>query len=127
MDKSEKPTGTAIISDRADTVIAELERAISEILDATEHNADLLQQIHTLNVTNPDTNALVAQITNTNQRIFAACSVQDVIRQHLNILIKDIENGGQPSQEDIESEKLLAGPQLDGQVLDQQDIDDLLK
>ena len=74
-----------------------------------------------------DTIDLLAQISDANQRVVAACSVQDVVRQHLEILIRNIGKEDRPSRENSENEKLLAGPQLDGQVLGQQDIDELLE
>ncbi len=126
MSKSVKPYNISAISARTDAAIADLDRAVSEILDASEQSARALQQISKINEFRPDSADLLTQISDANQRIVAACSVQDVVRQHLEILIRDIEKDDQPSRENRENEKLLAGPQLDGQVLGQQDVDDLL-
>lgn len=127
MGKPEKSNNLTAISDRTNAVISELGRAISEILDASEKNARVLQEIRDTAKLNHKTNGLLNQISKENQRIIAACSVQDVIRQHLEILIRDIEKDGLTHKKDKDSEKLLAGPRLDGQILHQQDIDDLLK
>lgn len=128
MSESKKPYDISAISGRTDAAVADLDRAISEILDASEQSAHALQQISKINeLSSDDSTNLLTLISDANQRIVAACSVQDIVRQHLEILIRDIEKGDQPSRENRENEKLLAGPQLDGQVLRQQDIDDLLE
>lgn len=127
MDKPGKPNDLTAISDRANAVISELDRAVSEILDASEQSARVLQEIRDTPEFNRKTDDLLAQMGEESQRIIAACSVQDVIRQHLEILIRDLEKDGSPHKKQKDSEKLLAGPQLDGQVLRQQDIDDLLE
>ncbi len=128
MSKSDNSKDISTISDRAEAVIADLDRAISEILDASEQSARALQHIGNINnLGADDTIDLLAQISDANQRVVAACSVQDVVRQHLEILIRNIGKEDRPSRENSENEKLLAGPQLDGQVLGQQDIDELLE
>lgn len=113
------------IQDRADAVMSEVDRAFAEILDATEQCVQAADQLGN-QTQNPETAAtLIDKLQDANARIVAVCSSQDVIRQHLDFLVKDIGNSA-PKAEDIsDEEKLLAGPQIDGQGLSQQDIDDM--
>lgn len=126
MPKSEKPGKTPLITNRIKTINTNIDRTISEILNASELSAHALKKLGAAADLASDQLKLIAELKGANDRIVAACSAQDVIRQHLEILIHDVEKHDQPTRSNNNNEKLLAGPQMDGQGLSQQDIDDLL-
>lgn len=127
MVKSLTPSDISAITGRAKSINADMDKAISEILDASEINTLALNTLSMSDDLNTDQLQLVDGLKRANERIAAACSIHDVIRQHLEILIHDVQKPDQSPESDNNNEKLLAGPQVDGQGLRQQDIDDLLK
>lgn len=127
MVKSLTPSDISTITGRAKSINADMDKAISEILDASEINTLALNTLSMSDDLNTDQLQLVDGLKRANERIAAACSIHDVIRQHLEILIHDVQKPDQSPESDNNNEKLLAGPQVDGQGLRQQDIDDLLK
>lgn len=127
MTKPEKPSDLPPISNRVKMIDANIDQAVSEILAASELSASALKQLTTDDNLNEDQLQLLATLRTANNRIVATCSFQDVIRQHLKILIDDLAKHDHSTDRNNNSEKLLAGPQMDGQGLRQQDVDDLLK
>lgn len=113
--------------DRIKAINEDLDQAVSEILDASELNTNTLSQLGSRSGLSEEAKQLVANLQDQNTRIIAACSVQDVIRQHLQLLIQEIDSSTHSITSEKNNEKLLAGPQVDGQGLRQQDIDDLLE
>lgn len=112
------------IEDRAEAIMTEIDRAFAEILDAAEQCSQAANQLGN-QTQNAETAAMIDKIQVANARIVAACSSQDVIRQHLDLLVKGRSNPPSQAEQITDGEKLLAGPQIDGQGLNQQDIDDI--
>ncbi len=105
--------------------MSEIERAFAEILDATEQFSQVADQLGNKPL-NANTKAkMIVKVQDANARIVAICSSQDVIRQHIDFLVKDLGNPSPTAEHMTDDEKLLAGPQVDGQGLSQQDIDDM--
>ena len=112
------------IQDRAEAVMSEIDRSFAEILKATEQFGQAADQLGN-QIQNAETAAtMIDKIQDANARIVAACSSKDVIRQHLDLLVKDLGTPPSKAAHISGDEKLLAGPQIDGQGLSQQDIDD---
>lgn len=127
MTQPDKQSDLSLTANRAETINTDIARAISEILNASELSVHALKRLSAVDDLAGDQLKWLAELMGASDRIVAACSVQDVIRQHLEILIRDVEKHVQPTGSNNNNEKLLAGPQIDGQGLSQQDIDDLLK
>ena len=127
MGKADNSDDVTAISERAAAIISEMDQAASKILDASEFSHETLERLRAM-IGLPDGAAeLLAEMVSANERIVASCSSHDVIKQHLELLIRDLEKCDASSKASNMNEKLLAGPELDGQGLHQQDIDDLLK
>lgn len=127
------PTAT----DELDAVVGATEKASASIMDACESIQTIAQ-----NVEDETQN----QIVNETMKIFEACSFQDITGQRITKVIKTLHEiegkvdnllhlfGAReattsvPEEQDnrSEDEKLLNGPQLDGQGVSQDDIDKLL-
>jgi hypothetical protein len=113
------------IQDRADAVMSEVDRAFAEILDATEQSVQAADQLGDQTQDSETWADMIGKIQDANARIVAVCSSQDVIRQHVDFLVKDLGNPTPADKHITDEEKLLAGPQIDGQGLSQKDIDDM--
>lgn len=121
MSKEDSPS----IQDRAEAVMSEIDRAFAEILNATEQASQAADQLGNQTRNSETAATMVNKLHDANARIVAACSSQDVIRQHLDFIVKDLTNPPPKTAPGTDDEKLLAGPQIDGQGLSQQDIDDM--
>lgn len=121
MSKSDSPS----VQERAEAVMSEIDRAFSDILDATERSYQAIDQLGDTTHDADNTADMISKIQDANARIVSICSSQDVIRQHLDFLVKDLGSHEPKAKGSSEDEKLLAGPQLDGQGLSQRDIDDM--
>ncbi|MCR9070422.1 MAG: hypothetical protein NXI18_01785 [Alphaproteobacteria bacterium] len=127
------------------------EEATHEIMSATDEVEQLLKQIHTHTVEDPDVTPLIDQAGERLITIIEACAFQDLTGQRVTQVVrtlrfiesrvlamidiwgldafKDVEipdeSGAAASPEANEEEELLNGPALGGQGLSQADIDAL--
>jgi len=113
-------------------------------MGAMESNEQLVEVLRE-KITDPEQIALLDQITSNGNDVFEACSFQDITGQRVNKVVKSVtyvearvnalvDIWGQDEiamievtadQEKTADEKLLNGPQLEGQGLSQDDIDNL--
>lgn len=120
----EGPDRSEEIAKISHQILADSEQRISEVLNASDDILKAIDGLRRIIASNVQASRLLNDIEAANSRSVAACSILDVIRQHDENLQR-ILSGYDPRSE--EDQKLLAGPQSDGQGLSQQDIDDLLK
>ena len=116
---------TLSVQDRAEAVMSEVERAFAEILDATEQFSHAADQLGNQTQDLETVATLINKIQDANARSVAVCSSQDVIRQYVDFLVKDLGNPGPKAEHITDDENLLAGPQIEGQGLSQNYIDDM--
>jgi chemotaxis protein CheZ len=132
------------MGDQLDAIVEATETATNTIMEAVEKNDDVVQNIRN-KVSDPEINAMLDQINANSGDVFEACSFQDITGQRVNKVIKSItyveervnalidvmgrdtikEAEVLPEEQKTEDEKLLAGPQLEGKGLSQDDIDSL--
>lgn len=124
-------------TDELDAIIGATEQASASIMDACDNIQDIAGNM-------TDANAQQAIVDQTN-KIFEACSFQDITGQRITKVVKTlkaiedsvdnllslfgpIDKGALPEEQDnrTEDEKLMEGPQLDGQGVTQDEIDKLL-
>ncbi|MBL6951346.1 MAG: protein phosphatase CheZ [Alphaproteobacteria bacterium] len=132
------------MGEQLEAVVAATSAATNSIMAAMESNEKLLDVLRE-KITDPEQIALLDQITSNGNDVFEACSFQDITGQRVNKVVKsvtyvearvsalvDIWGKDQIAmievtgdQEQSADEKLLNGPQLEGQGLSQDDIDKL--
>jgi chemotaxis protein CheZ len=132
------------MGDQMVAVVKATEAATETIMEAMESNGEAVAQLRE-KIDDPDQLALLDKITDNGHNVFEACSFQDITGQRVGRVAKSITFveervemlkhllGEQETadtevvagEELSEEEKLLSGPQLDGQGLSQDDIDGL--
>jgi chemotaxis protein CheZ len=132
------------MGEQLEAVVAATGAATNTIMEAMESNEALLGELRE-KITDPGQIALLDQITNNGNDVFEACSFQDITGQRVNKVVKSVtyveervnalvDIWGKDQIDGIEvladrektnDEKLLNGPQLEGQGLSQDDIDQL--
>lgn len=134
------------MGDQMDAIVEATESATNTIMEATERteeaNGKLREQI-----TDPALVELLDQITTNANSVFEACAFQDITGQRVNKVAKSVtyvearvnalinligaeqvaeaEVVVPPDQEKSADDKLMSGPQREGQGLSQDDIDKL--
>lgn len=114
------------ISQRLNAIEATSEQGISEILNLAESTKTTLEGLRRIISNNVQASQLLTELERLNAETLATCSFQDIIRQNISLARGQL-TGNKTGEADDPGEKLLAGPQLDGQGIDQNDVDDLLK
>lgn len=114
------------ISQRLNAIEATSEQGISEILNLAESSKTTLEGLRRIISNNVQASQLLTELERLNAETLATCSFQDIIRQNISLARGQL-TGNKTGEADDPGEKLLAGPQLDGQGIDQNDVDDLLK
>ena len=132
------------MGDQMLAVVKATEEATNTIMEATESSGAVVAKLREL-IDNPDQLALLDRISDNANSVFEACSFQDITGQRVGRVAKSItyveervdmlkhllgehetetvDLGVDQAQSD--DEKLLNGPQLDGEGLSQDDIDSL--
>lgn len=124
-----------------DAIVQSTEQATSDILEAAED----VQEVAWLLRENGGEDAICDRLEQRATDIYTACSFQDITGQRTGKVVdvlcflekrvksmveiwglEDIEVREIPSDEDHPEAHLLNGPQLDGQGLDQSDIDEMI-
>jgi chemotaxis protein CheZ len=115
-------------------------------MEAAEASEDAGRKLRE-DLTDPDQLKLLDEITASSNKVFEACSFQDITGQRVNKIAKsiiyvedrvnmlidlfgedemaEIEVELRPDEEKTDDEKLLSGPQNEGEGLSQDDIDNL--
>jgi len=131
------------MSDQLDAIVRATEDATNSIMEVVEQNSDTINKIRGI-TDNEEVRALVDEIENNSNNIFEACTFQDItgqrvtkiarsvtyVESRVNSLIEifgkeHLTNVEVETEEKTEDEKLLAGPQLEGQGVTQDEIDKL--
>ena len=132
------------MGDQLDAIVKATEDATNTIMAMMEKNEDALGKLRA-SITDPDQVALLDQITENGMNVFQACSFQDITGQRVSKLVKSLTYvedrvnvlvdiwGKQALQavevqafeEKTDDEKLLHGPQTEGQGISQDEIDKL--
>lgn len=120
----ENPNQSEEIAKISRQIVADSEQQISEVLNASDDILKAIDGLRRIIANNVQATRLLNDLEAANSRSVAACSILDVIRQHTDNLQRILSQQDRRSEED---QKILAGPQSDGQGLSQQEIDDLLK
>ncbi|MEC9291484.1 MAG: protein phosphatase CheZ [Pseudomonadota bacterium] len=130
-------------SDQLDAIVATTEKATTEIMDACEAMQADLKKLKDSGADEASVANMEAQIT----AIFEACNFQDLTGQRIQKIVKTLKQveqhilrmvvvfGMQKKADNLSAEQkeflqeeaeLLNGPQLPGNSLEQDDIDDIL-
>lgn len=131
------------MGEQLDAIVGATEKATDTIMESTERTHDIVDELRQT-LTDEHQVALLDRIAGNGNDIMEACSFQDITGQRVSKVVKSIsyvedrisaliEIWGKEELEKVEvdapekteDEKLLAGPQLDGQGLDQAAIDAL--
>jgi len=132
------------MGEQLDAIVKATEHATDTIMSAMERNEEALNELRKT-VTGPAQVALMDKILTNGHDVFEACSFQDITGQRVSKVVKSItyvedrvnavvEIWGKEQMADVEiepqtektdDEKLLNGPQLEGEGLDQAAIDAL--
>ena len=132
------------MGDQMIAVVKATEAATDTIMEAMESNGEAVAMLRA-KIDDPEQLALLDKITDNASQVFEACSFQDITGQRVGRVAKSITFveervemlktllGEQEmadteivtGEEQSEEEKLLNGPQLEGQGLSQDDIDGL--
>ncbi|PIW27834.1 MAG: hypothetical protein COW30_09250 [Rhodospirillales bacterium CG15_BIG_FIL_POST_REV_8_21_14_020_66_15] len=131
------------MSDQLDAIVRATEDATNSIMEVVEQNSETIQAIRE-KTDNPEIAALLDELENNSSNIFEACTFQDItgqrvtkiarsvtyVESRVNSLIQifgkeHIENVELDEEVKNEDEKLLQGPQLEGQGVTQDEIDKL--
>jgi chemotaxis protein CheZ len=130
--------------EQMDAIVQATEEATNTIMECMESTEETVGKLREL-ITDPAQVALLDVISENGNKVFDACSFQDITGQRLNKVVKSItyveervnalvtiwgkeelaEVEVTPDREKTEDEKLLSGPQLAGKGLSQDDIDNL--
>ncbi len=131
------------MGEQLDAIVEATEKATNTIMESVEQTTDLLYGI--VGELSDEHKTVVNQAINKSNEIFEACSFQDITGQRVSKVMKSITYvedrvgaliaiWGKDELEKIEvklerekteDEKLLAGPQLEGKGISQDDIDAL--
>jgi len=132
------------MGDQLDAIVKATEEATNTIMAMMEKNEDALGKLRA-SITDADQIALLDQITENGMNVFQACSFQDITGQRVSKLVKSltyvedrvnalVDIWGkealqsvevQVPEEKTEDEKLLSGPQMEGEGISQDEIDKL--
>jgi len=130
--------------EQMDAIVQATEEATNTIMECMEGTEETVGKLREL-IKDPAQMALLDLISENGNKVFDACSFQDITGQRLNKVVKSItyveervnalvtiwgkeeldEVEVTPDREKSEDEKLLSGPQLEGKGLSQDDIDNL--
>ncbi|MEQ8227155.1 MAG: protein phosphatase CheZ [Rhodospirillales bacterium] len=132
------------MSDQLDAIVQATAEATNSIMEIVEQNSDTLQKIRD-KTDDPEIRALLDEVENNSSNIFEACTFQDITGQRVTKIARSvtyvesrvnslIEIFGKEHLENVEiedevekteDEKLLSGPQLEGEGISQDEIDKL--
>lgn len=132
------------MSDQLDAIVQATAEATNSIMEVVEQNSDTLQKIRN-KTEDPEIRALLDEVDNNSSNIFEACTFQDITGQRVTKIARSvtyvesrvnslIEIFGKEHLENVEiedevekteDEKLLSGPQLEGEGISQDEIDKL--
>ncbi len=131
------------MSDQLDAIVQATGDATNSILEVVEQNSETINKIRD-KTENSEVRGLLDELENNSNNIFEACTFQDItgqrvtkiarsvtyVESRVNALIEifgkdQLENIEVEAEDKTEDEKLLAGPQLDGQGVTQDEIDKL--
>lgn len=132
------------MSDQLDAIVAATEKATNMIMECVEQSLDGLTELRGT-VRSKKQHQLIDDMVENANRVFEACSFQDITGQRVTKVMKSltyvearvtnlIDIWGKdeldkvevlPDHEKTEDEKLLAGPQFEGQGISQDEIDKL--
>jgi len=132
------------MGEQLDAIVKSTEHATDTIMTSMEKNEAALDELRK-GITDPAQLALLDSISTNGNDVFEACSFQDITGQRVSKVVKSItyveervnalvEIWGKDQLSEVEieyqskkteDEKLLNGPQLDGEGLDQDAIDAL--
>lgn len=131
------------MSDQLDAIVNATEEATNSIMEMMESNQDALFELRGMEQ-DPAKLALIDKITDNCNNVFEACSFQDITGQRVTKVFKSIsyveervnaltDIWGKEALKDVkveeskktEDEKLLNGPQMQGEGISQDEIDKL--
>lgn len=131
------------MGEQLDAIVKATEKATNTIMEATEKSLGAVDELRKT-VSDPAQNALLDQIAGDGNEILEACSFQDITGQRVSKVVKSVTYVEErvnalisvwgkdelakvevEGEEKSDDEKLLAGPQMEGQGLDQAAIDAL--
>lgn len=132
------------MSDQLDAIVQATAEATNSIMEIVEQNSETLQKIRD-KTEDPEIRALLDEVDNNSSNIFEACTFQDITGQRVTKIARSvtyvesrvnslIEIFGKEHLENVEiedevekteDEKLLSGPQLEGEGISQDEIDKL--
>ena len=131
------------MSDQLDAIVQATEDATNSIMEVVEQNSETIEKIRG-KTSDAEVLALLDELENNSSNIFEACTFQDItgqrvtkiarsvtyVESRVNSLIQifgkeHIESTEVETEEQSEDEKLLQGPQLEGQGVTQDEIDKL--
>lgn len=132
------------MGEQLEAVVQATSAATNTIMEVVEKNAELLDRLRE-NISDPAQSALLDQITANSNDVFEACSFQDITGQRIHKVARSVtyvearvnslvDIMGKKEMTKIkveddhvksEDEELMNGPQLNGQGLSQDDIDQL--
>ena len=133
------------MADQLGAIIKATEHATNTIMESVERSDEVISDLRRHVKDNAAAGALLDKLSEGGQVIFEACSFQDITGQRVNKIMKSLSYVEQrvdaivsiwgehelakvavkPTAEKSEDEKLLNGPQLEGNGLSQADIDAL--
>jgi chemotaxis protein CheZ len=132
------------MGDQLDAIVKATEEATNTIMAMMEKNEDAVGKLRD-GITDADQIALLDQISENGMNVFQACSFQDITGQRVSKLVKSltyvedrvdalVEIWGKAKLQEVEvlpisektaDEKLLHGPQMEGEGISQDEIDKL--
>ena len=129
--------------EQLDAIVKATEDATNTIMEATEESMNAVNELRSA-LPDPAHMALLDKVINNGSTILEACSFQDITGQRVTKVVKsvtyveervnalvdlwgkdELDKVEVKGEEKTEDEKLLAGPQMEGQGLDQSAIDAL--
>ena len=135
---------SSMMGNQLDAIVKATEEATNTIMVMMERNEDALEKLHAT-ITDANQIALLDQITENGMNIFQDCSFHDTIGQQGCKLFKSptyvedrvttpVDIWGKAKLQEVEvlavedkteDEKLLSGPQMEGEGISQDEIDKL--
>ncbi len=132
------------MADQLDAIVGATEEATNTIMEAMEHNDELVARLRK-EITDPNLLACLDKIAENGMAVFEACSFQDITGQRVCKVVKSVtyveerinaligiwgkdeleKVDVKPEREKTADEKLMHGPQLAGQGNSQDEIDKL--
>jgi chemotaxis protein CheZ len=129
---------------QSDAIVKAREEATNTIMAMMEKNEDALEKLPAT-ITDANQIALLNQITENGMNVFHACSLQGITGQRVSKLVKSptyvedrvtalVDIWGKAKLQEVEvpaveekteDEKLLSGPQMEGEGISQEEIDKL--